>query len=89
MKLTTKAALYDMLIKDYQAMINELELYKNDIEAIPEKPDLLEIKENQSYSHYLAGQCGTYKAMGFAMEVKLAKLKGTLDWYLSQEEKSK
>ncbi len=85
MRIHEKAALYDMLIKEHAELIAEMEKVKEDIENVPNRPDLIEIKESQNYSNYLAGKCGCYAAVAFGIDIKLMKYKGSLKWYKNQE----
>lgn len=84
MKVHHKAALYDSLIKDYEQLIMEMEKIKQDIEDIPNRPDVL-IEKETDYSHYLAVKCGSYSAMAFAIDIKLSQFKGMLKWYMNQK----
>ena len=85
MRIHEKAALYDILLKDYEELIAEMEKVKDELQNIPDRPDLLEIKETQGYSMYTAGKCGCYAAMSFGIDIKLGRHKGGLKWYQKQK----
>jgi hypothetical protein len=85
MKVHEKAALYEAIVKDYQELIAEMEKVRDDLQNIPNRPDLLEIKESQGYSMYTAGKCGCYAAMGYAIDWKISRAKGVLEWYENQK----
>ena len=84
MKIHEKAKLYDELIKDYAELLDELEKFKSELENLPNREDIIKEKENNLSSYY-AMTTGAFRAMGFALDIKLHKFKGVLNWYNCQK----
>lgn len=85
MKIHEKAKLYDELLKDYTELLEELEKFKSDLENLPNCEDLVKEKEVNGLSCYYAMTTGAFSAMGFALDIKLHKFKGVLNWYTRQK----
>jgi hypothetical protein len=83
MKIHEKALLYDELLKDYTALLEELDKFKAELEEIPKREDLL-VEKEKSLSNYYAMTTGAFSAMAFGLDIKLHKFRGVLKWYTNK-----
>ena len=84
MKIHKKALLYDELLKDYTALLEELDEFKTDLEKLPKREDLL-MEKGKSPSNYYAMTTGAFSAMAFGLSIKISRFRGTLNWYKTQK----
>jgi hypothetical protein len=84
MKVHEKAKLYDSLIKDYEALLEEMKKFKDELEALPSREDIAPLKET-NLSRYYAFATGAYSAMAFGLDIKLHRFQGELNWYKRQK----
>ena len=74
MKIHEKAKLYDTLLRDYEELLIELTQHSESIKEIPNRPDIMEMKENNIHSYYPL-LAGTYHGSNFGLEMKISKIK--------------
>jgi hypothetical protein len=82
MRIHEKAKLYDELLKDYIALLEDVKQFKSDLEELPKRPDLIEIKEDRQDLYY-AMCTGSFSAMPMALDMKMWKHEANLKWYLN------
>jgi len=80
MRIHEKAKLYDELLKDYIALIEDVRKYKSELEEIPNREDLAPIKES-NLGHYYAMCTGAFSAMPMALDIKMWKHEANLKFY--------
>ena len=84
MKIHEKASLYDSLLRDYEELIIELKKHSESIKEIPNRPELIEMKENNPSSYYPL-LAGTYQGSNFGLEMKISRIESNLNWYKNQK----
>lgn len=84
MKIREKAQLYDELLKDYIALLEDVKRFKSELEDIPNREDLISIKES-NLSHYYAMCTGSFSAMPTALDMKMWKHESNLKFYKNQK----
>jgi hypothetical protein len=84
MKIHEKAKLYDELLKDYVALIEDVRKFKSELEEIPNREDMQSLKES-NLSHYYASCTGSFSAMPMALDMKMWKHESNLKFYLNQK----
>ncbi len=80
MKIHEKAKLYDELLKDYIALMDDIQSFKSDLEAIPNREDLIKLKE-ENLGYYYASVTGSFSAMPTALDMKMWKHNSNLKFY--------
>jgi len=84
MKIHEKASLYDSLLKDYEELISELQKHSESVKEIPNRQDLIEMKESNTSTYYPL-LAGTYQGSNFGLELKISKAQSNLNWYKNQK----
>jgi hypothetical protein len=84
MKVHEKAKLYDSLLRDYEELIIELKQHSESIKEIPNRSDLIEMKESNISSYYPL-LAGTYQGSNFGLEMKISRNESNLNWYKNQK----
>ena len=84
MKVHEKAKLYDSLLRDYEELIIELKQHSESIKEIPNRSDLIEMKESNISSYYPL-LAGTYQGSNFGLEMKISRIETNLNWYKNQK----
>jgi hypothetical protein len=84
MKIHEKASLYDSLLKDYEELINELKQHSDSIKDIPNRSEIIEMKESNNSSYYPL-LAGTYQGSNFGLEIKINRAESNLNWYKTQK----
>jgi hypothetical protein len=84
MKVHEKAKLYDSLLRDYEELIIELKQHSESIKEIPNRSDLIEMKESNISSYYPL-LAGTYQGSNFGLEMKISRIESNLNWYKNQK----
>ena len=84
MKIHEKAKLYDELLKDHEELLAEMEKFKQDLEDLPTREDIIGLKET-NLNYYYATATGAFSAMAFGLDIKLHRFKGMLNWYKQQK----
>ena len=84
MKVHEKAKLYDSLLRDYEELIIELKQHSESIKDIPNRSDLIEMKESNISSYYPL-LAGTYQGSNFGLEMKISRIESNLNWYKNQK----
>jgi hypothetical protein len=84
MKVHEKAKLYDLLLLDFEELIIELKNHSESIKEIPNRPELIEMKETNSSSYYPL-LAGTYQGSNFGLEMKISRIESNLNWYKKQK----
>jgi hypothetical protein len=84
MKIYEKAKLYDELLKDHTELLAEMEKFKQELENVPNREDIAELKET-ALNYYYASATGAYSAMAFGLGIKLSRFHGMLNWYKQQK----
>ena len=84
MKIHEKAHLYDELLKDYTALLEELDKFKVELEELPKREDLI-VEKEKNLSNYYAATTGAFSAMAFGLDIKINRFRGTLNWYKKQK----
>lgn len=84
MKVHEKAKLYDSLLKDFEELLIELKQHSDSINNIPNRSDILELKESGNSSYYPL-LSGTYQGSNFGLEMKISKNESILNWYKNQK----
>ena len=84
MKVHEKAKLYDSLLRDYEELIIELKQHSESIKEIPNRSDLIEMKESNISSYYPL-LAGTYQGSNFGLEMKISRIESDLNWYKNQK----
>jgi hypothetical protein len=80
MKIHEKAKLYDELLKDYIELMNDIQSFKKDLEDIPNREDLIPLKES-NIGFYYASVTGSFSAMPTALDMKMWKHNSNLKFY--------
>lgn len=84
MKVHEKAKLYDSLLRDYEELIIELKQHSESIKEIPNRSDLIGMKESNISSYYPL-LAGTYQGSNFGLEMKISRIESNLNWYKNQK----
>lgn len=80
MKIHEKAKLYDELLKDYIALMDDIQSFKSDLENLPNREDLTKLRE-ENLGYYYASITGSYSAMHIALDWKMWKHNSNLKFY--------
>jgi len=80
MKIHEKAKLYDELLKDYIDLMDDIQSFKSDLEAIPNREDLIKLRE-ENLGYYYASATGSFSVMHTALDWKMWKHNSNLKFY--------
>jgi hypothetical protein len=84
MKIHEKAKLYDELLKDYIALIDEIKQFQSELAEIPNRSDLIGEKEKNTGNYY-AMLSGSFQAMPMALDFRMWKHEANLKFYQRQK----
>jgi hypothetical protein len=86
MRIHDKAKLYDLIIKDYEKLVNEMNEFKMDLTNLKERKDIVDIREETSVGsgQYYAACTGAYSAMAFRLDIQLHPHINNLEQYKNQ-----
>lgn len=82
MRIHEKASLYDLLIKDYEALLEDVRKHYEEVELIKEYKDPVISKDDTLYYPMITGK---YSGTNFGLSLKITRGESTLKWYKAQE----